>query len=220
MLKAQKVNNQFTKIKQKGHSRAKSYLGHISECDQKYETEDILFDPESDQATANMFRTYQQSLERAKSSTYSRKTFTKPFMNKFETRSKHNNSARKLQNRPKMPAFSSQNQSDDFMFTRLSYDLEHSLCANTSVKGISGKISYDTMVQTLFELGFVVPVTKQSDPDVSDYEYKLINKIWRHLRGHKNQLIVVQNLKIYLAAIMGLKYDWMIKSGSNSGMII
>ena len=103
-------------------------------------------------------------------------------------------------------------KSDDNVFNKLSDDFHNILKALQTSESVNGKIDYNEFVQIMFQLGFIIPLnSKRSELQVSEYEANLMLKIWKHLKGHHNKYIGVKDLKMYLAAIMNIKFDWMIK---------
>jgi hypothetical protein len=65
----------------------------------------------------------------------------------------------------------------------------------------------------LFRLGFIVgndtKTTPSAEAEVTDRENKLLLKIWNHLKGKYRGYVRMDNIKVYLAAIMNLHQSFM-----------
>ena len=102
-------------------------------------------------------------------------------------------------------------KSDDNVFNKLSTDFQNILKNVQTSESVNGKVDYNEFVQIMFQLGFIIPLNNQYEFELSEYEANLMLKIWKHLKGHHNKYIGIKDLKLYLTAIMNLKFDWMVK---------
>ena len=102
---------------------------------------------------------------------------------------------------------------DRYIFTRLEQDLNNIFESNTVLTPTNGKINYDDFVNIMFHLGFIVSKSTKRTPfaeaEVSNKENKLLLKIWSHLKGKYRGYISLENIKVYLSAILNLELNFM-----------
>jgi len=104
-------------------------------------------------------------------------------------------------------------KNDEIIFNRLEKDLED-ICDSNIIMGLTnGKINFDDFVNIMFHLGFIVwkstTRTPFAEAEVSEKENKFLLKIWRHLRGKYRGYISLDNIKVYLSAILNLELSFM-----------
>jgi hypothetical protein len=104
--------------------------------------------------------------------------------------------------------FQSRPISDKYIFLRLERDLS-SILSSSLINGlISGKASYSDFVSILFQMGFLNSMGGGKNTIggfwMGPEEGKLVAKMWRHLKEESSEYVRVDNLKVYLAAVLGL----------------